>query len=72
MLLAVRLVKDVWYVSIHLLFWSVYIISKQCYCSGHQLVTNVEDKDEPNDRQLYTRSNAATARPLTLVRLAEI
>ena len=25
MLLAVRLVKDVWCVSIHLLFWSVYI-----------------------------------------------
>ena len=34
-----------------------------------QLLTNVKDKDEPNDRQC---SNAATARPLILVRPAEI
>ena len=37
-----------------------------------QLLTNVKDKDEPNDREQYTRSNAATARPLILVRPAEI
>ena len=38
-----------------------------------QLLTNVKDKDEPNDRQeQYTRSNAAAARPLILVRPAEI
>ena len=40
-----------------------------------QLLTNVKDKDEPNDRQgaVYNaRSNAATARPLILVRPAEI
>ena len=38
-----------------------------------QLLTNVEDKDEPNDRQgaIY-KINCWTARPLTLVRPAEI
>ena len=39
-----------------------------------QLLSNDKDKDEPitTDKEQYTRSNAATARPLTLVRLAEI
>ena len=33
----------------------------------------LKDKDKPNDsREKYTRSNAATARPFTSVRLAEI
>ena len=36
-------------------------------------VTNVQDKDEPSDRQgAFIRSNAATARPLTLGRPARI
>ena len=37
-----------------------------------RLLTNVKDKDKPEDRQeQYTRSNAATARLLTLVKPAE-
>ena len=37
-----------------------------------RLLTNVKDKDKPEDRQeRYTRSNAATARLLTLVKPAE-
>ena len=38
-----------------------------------QLLTNVRDKDEPNDRQgAVYKINAAAARPLTLVRPAAI
>ena len=41
-----------------------------------QLLTNVKDEDEPKnittDREQYTRSHTANARPLTLVRPAEI
>ena len=37
-----------------------------------QLLTNVNDKDEPTDREQFIKSNAVTARPLILVRPAEI
>ena len=61
-----------WFINKIIVIIIIIIIIIIITTTLRQLLTNVKDRDEPNNRQgASTRSNAPTARLPILVRLAE-